>query len=346
LTHTHTTHTYTHGTCTTMDRSSLLAILTLVLFGFVLIDAQHSSKDHRRILADYSSSLVQTRGVGINSGSSSSTSRPTRTPPFLRTPTSHPTIGPSLLPSSRPSTSTADSAALTVTPPPKKEPSEVRSPWTRYLQPFHVGVVQEKDRRVDRERVKIALKMSLEYLLEKKLSELLDTAALQEIALQEIVMAAAARTSEEDLFSFSGQAVFVETEDAETKVPSHAEIQKAQLQILSDLLYELKDLLKENGIYVSTILIYFGGDSTTENEDEEGETKDSRESDVVEATNTETKENSTVVIQNKEVNSPRVYVAVASTIMISLGILLAMKRRRRTSTQEARSNIGGGSFLR
>jgi hypothetical protein len=337
-----------------MDRSSLLAILTLVLCGFVLIDAQHSSKDHRRILVDDSSSLVQTRGVGSHNGSLSSTTRPTWTPPFLRTPTSHPTIAPSLLPSSKPSTSTADStststadsAAPTVTPPPKKEPSEGGSTWTRYLQPFHIQLVQEEDRRFEREKVKIALKMSLEFLLEKKLLEFLDMAALQEIALQEIVMAAAARTSEEDLFSFSGQAVFVETEDAETKVPSHVEIQKAQLQILSGLLYELKDLLKENGIYANTIFIYFGGDSTTEDGDKEGETKNSHESDVVEVTNTETEENSTGVIQNEEVTSPRVYVAVGSTLMISLGILLAVKRRRRTSTQEARSNIGGGSFLR
>lgn len=324
-----------------MNCSSLLNTL-LLLLGFIAIEIE------AQYVVDAASGM-QTRGVG-NHNKTSVTSKPTETPPpFLRTPTSHPTTNvptntPTLPPQTTPSPSTM---SPTVTPSAEVD-ALTTFEWTRYLQPFSIRLVLEGKKRLmleDESNVETVLQISVEYLLEKKFAQYYDD--IWKVALLN------QQDSSQDLnFIFSGSVLFQAIEDS--SIPSHIELQLAQLEILSNLLYELKDLLQENGIFVSSIVISMGGDSlTAQNEEEESRSSD--ENVIVELTNTDTDEEddettlTTIQSKNESSAPPRVYVAIGSTLVLSLGILVAVKHRRKqvASQEEARSNItGGGSTVR
>jgi hypothetical protein len=174
------------------------------------------------------------------------------------------------------------------------------------------------------EEIRVAVKLSLEQLLETKLG--LVFSDLTDIVLN--YYTPHSRSVGSELYSFTGKGFFDSTP---VTAPSHAALQAAQMKVLFEFLFELEEMMKGNGIEVDTVVVQVSSDGK---QDEENSDKSSGEgqqdvSFTFDDDDDEDEDEETILlgVQDGPSTSSSVYIAIASALTVSVGlIVLGLKR--------------------
>lgn len=172
--------------------------------------------------------------------------------------------------------------------------------------------------------IRAAVKLSLEQLLEAKLG--LVFSDLTDISLE--YFAPQSRSAGSELYSFTGKGFF---DSSPVTAPSHAAFQAAQMKVLFEFLFELEEMMKGNGIDVGTVVVQVSSDMK-QDEDISDKSSGEGQQDVTFAFDddddgVDDREPIVLGVQDEPSGSSNVYIAIASTLTVSAGlIVLGVKR--------------------
>lgn len=181
------------------------------------------------------------------------------------------------------------------------------------------------------EEIQVAVKLSLAQLLETKLG--LVFSDLSGIFLDYV--ATQSRSVGSEVFSFTGKGFFDSTP---VTAPSHAALQAAQMKVLFEFLFELEEMLKDNGIAVDTVVVQVSSDTQqdagiSDKSSGEGQQEitflDDDDDD-------ENNERGTILlgVQDEPSGSSSVYIVIATTLTVSVGLIVLGVKRGFGSTKE------------
>eukprot|EP00980_Cylindrotheca_fusiformis_P011181 scaffold2563_cov124-Cylindrotheca_fusiformis.AAC.12 len=237
---------------------------------------------------------------------------------------SSPTLSPAAMPVSAPQvgvpTSTPTTTATTISPtmsslaPTTVNPTADSKVISRTLFPFEITLAGSGDQF---KQVNEPLRLTLEFFFESKLGEIFEP--LRSVRLQEIAVDNVQRQMIRRGFGFDGQADFNDNDP-----PSSEEVHKAQQVALDDYIFELSELLKENGILLHVVDVTFDSDIDTDDKtvvDDDDGSVDRVTGDGTDKANSDDN-NSTIIWAT----------LVLSALVLSIGFFL-IRRRRRSDTE-------------